>query len=59
MDIGAPAWLSGNRGRDGVTKDTDIGMEAARIVGERVATTALLLAAVKKLPKLIACKISC
>jgi multimeric flavodoxin WrbA len=43
--IGAPAWLSGNRGRDGVTKDTDIGMEAARIVGERVATTALLLAA--------------
>ena len=43
--IGAPAWLCGYRQRDGVRKDTAIGMEAARIVGKRVATTAMLLAA--------------
>lgn len=41
--IGAPGWLMGESNKDSVENDIKVGMKAARIVGERVARTALLL----------------
>lgn len=41
--IGAPAWLMGESNKDSVAKDLELGMEAARIVGRRVAETGMML----------------
>jgi len=41
--IGAPGWLMGESKKDSVENDIKVGMKAARIVGEKVARTALML----------------
>lgn len=41
--IGAPGWLMEESERDSVEKDLKVGMKSARIVGEKVARTALAL----------------
>lgn len=41
--IGAPGWNMGDNQKDSVLKDELVGMKAARIIGERVARTGMLL----------------
>ena len=41
--IGAPGWLMDEAGKDSVGKDLKVGMASARIVGRKVAETAMML----------------
>jgi multimeric flavodoxin WrbA len=41
--IGAPGWNMGESGKDSILADTEVGMKASRIVGEKVARTGLML----------------
>jgi len=41
--IGAPGWNMGGSQKDSILNDTEVGMKAAAIIGEKVARTALML----------------